>query len=117
MGIFSAIAAPSFSPYLTIAMDCDAKRGLEVLALAVTAYHLANGRYPQSLEALVPEFITAIPPDPFEKDVLKMKLVKGGVDLYSSGPTKDSEQGKETGPIHFYLGKGAYQEYRINSNR
>ena len=37
-----------------------ARRADDVIA-AVKAFHAQNGRYPESLDALVPEFLTAVP--------------------------------------------------------
>ena len=102
-----------FTAYMLRAMQCDAHRGLSDLALAATAFKAANGRYPDNLGDLVPDYIDRIPTDPFDSKALKMKPLYGGLDLYSVGPDPELESGKLKGSIHFYLGQNAYEKYRI----
>lgn len=52
-----------------------------------------------------------IPTDPFDGKPLRMKVVPGGLDLYSVGP------GPKERFIHFYLGQEAYKENRIKPAR
>ena len=93
----------------------EACRGLADLALAATAYRVARGHYPSRLEDLVPDYIEDIPFDPFDGKPLKIEKVQGGLDLYSVGPDpKDLEEGSRWGvSIHFYLGREAYEKYRV----
>ena len=95
------------------AMRCDVHRGLCDLAMAVTAYRARNNSYPTRLEELVPEYIDRIPVDPFDGKPLKMKSVEGGLDLYSVGSEKEDEYHDKIEPIHFYLGRDAYEKFRI----
>jgi len=94
-------------------MKCDVHRGLCDLAMAVTAYKARNNSYPTKLEGLVPEYIDRIPLDPFDGKALKMKAVDGGLDLYSVGSEKEDEYNDKIEPIHFYLGKDAYEKFRV----
>ena len=93
----------------------EACRGLTDLALAATAYRVARGHYPSRLEDLVPDYIEDIPFDPFDGKPMKMKALDGSLDLYSVGPDpKDLEEGSRWGgPIHFYIGREAYEKYRV----
>jgi hypothetical protein len=91
----------------------EARRRLAALAIAAFNYKQDNGRYPGSLEDLVPKYIDAVPIDPFDLKPLKMKALDDGLDLYSVGPNPEYAYSRLVkGPIHFYLGAKAYQEYR-----
>ena len=91
----------------------EARRRLAALALAAFNYQQDNGRYPDSLEDLVPKYINTIPIDPFDLKPLKMKPLDDGLDLYSTGIGPEAKPWSIKGPIHFYLGAKAYQEYRV----
>lgn len=90
----------------------DARARLARLAVAVTAYQLKNKKYPATLDNLVPEFITAVPVDPFDKKLLRMTPADGGLILYSvggdgvdgGGVEKARGQGAVEGDLTFCLG-------------
>jgi len=88
-------------------VESDAIQGLENLALAASDYKASHGEYPARLEELVPVYIKQTPTDPFDGKLLKMKPVEGGICLFSTG--LDSKKG----PINFYLGRDAYEKYRV----
>ncbi|MFH1092205.1 MAG: hypothetical protein V1742_11620 [Pseudomonadota bacterium] len=92
----------------------DAQRGLSELALAITAYKAAEGKYPPTLNSLVPQYMAELPLDPFDGTPLKAKILEGGLDLFAQGPGKDEPTLYSLkGPIHFYLGQAVYQKYRV----
>jgi membrane protein YdbS with pleckstrin-like domain len=114
--ILSIMSIISYDSYIDRMMSNDARKGLADLALAVTAYKAQKGRYPERIEELLPEYINRLPVDPYDNQPLKLKHIKGGLDLYSVGynpkfDLKRKEDPKEI--IHFYLGKDAYEEYRL----
>jgi hypothetical protein len=113
VGIFTAISLPSYAEYVTRAKQYDAQNRLAALAIAVTAYKNKTGIYPVSIKSLIPDCLDKVPEDPFEPgSPLNLKTVDGGIDLFSVGPAK--EQGSnDGGPIHFYVGGKAYQEFRV----
>ena len=114
MGPFMQWCYPAFTAYMVRAMDCDAHRGLSDLSLAATAFKATNGRCPDNLSDLIPDYIDQIPTDPFDGQALKMKPLDGGLDLYSVGPDQELESVTNVkGPIRFYLGQNAYEQYRI----
>lgn len=53
------------------------------LSFALRAYHQASGSLPETLDALVPEYIAAIPKDPFDGEPLRYSKAKAI--LYSVG--------------------------------
>jgi len=119
-GILSMISIISYGSFINRIMSNDARKGLADLALAVTAYKSEKGRYPERVEELVPEYIDRLPIDPYDNRPLKLKRVKGGLDLYSAGYNPKTDLKRKDYPkemIHFYLGKDAYEEYRLKPER
>jgi hypothetical protein len=117
LGIIAAIATPSLSAYVTRTMRYEALTRLADTAMAAAAFKAANGSYPASLEDLVPDYLDQIPVDPFDLEPLKLRSIDGGLDLYSVGADLNSLPSRSTGPIHFYLGKAAYDQYRVKPSR
>jgi hypothetical protein len=65
-------------------------------ALAIERWRLAhNGGAPHSLAALVPDFLSAIPKDPFDEQPLRYKKLARGYVVYSIGPDFTDDGGKE----------------------
>jgi hypothetical protein len=63
------------------------------VALAATRYWLDHGDYPPTVAALVPDYLPAIPVDPFDGQPLRFKKSSdGSVVIYSVGP-----DGKDNG--------------------
>ncbi|MGC8559861.1 MAG: hypothetical protein ACP5O1_04200 [Phycisphaerae bacterium] len=57
---------PGSSPRIVVLRArLAAKEELSRIALQLAAYRAAHGRYPKSLRALIPHYLTAIPKDPF----------------------------------------------------
>jgi hypothetical protein len=112
-GILTAIATPAYLNYVVRARQFDAQRNLEALALAVSAYRSDKGKYPLNIDYLVPKYLDRVPPDPFAaKQLLQMKAVSGGLDLFSKGSEAENKV-SDSGPIHFYIGMKAYDQFRV----
>jgi hypothetical protein len=103
------------SPYISRLISIDVYDRLIDLAVAACAHREAQGSYPATVNDLVPKFLETIPIDPYDGKPLKIQKIPGGLDLYSTGPdSKDFMRGSTWGgPIHFYLGRKAYEKYRI----
>jgi hypothetical protein len=110
IGLFSRIMIPNFSAYYIRVGRMIAGRNQMELALAAASYKADNGKYPESLEALVPDYIESVPEDPFDGKPMKLKVMDGGLDIYSVG--EDENLRYSRGEVHFYLGPGPYNEYR-----
>ncbi len=67
--------------------------------LACKIYRMKTGHYPESLDALVPEFLDAVPLDPFTGQPLIYRLQDGGVLIYSVGSNKKDDGGRGTWQI------------------
>jgi len=67
-------------------------------ALAVERYRLAHDRLPGTLDELVPQFLDAVPKDPFDGKPLRYKTLEKGYVIYSIGPDGKDDGGKERVP-------------------
>jgi hypothetical protein len=76
---------PSFGKLFERLVTADALNELAAAGLALSRYHDANGEYPTSLEALVPDFLPIIPFDHFANGPLVYRLEADGYALYSLG--------------------------------
>jgi hypothetical protein len=69
--------------------------GLLLLRLALQAHRLERGRFPTSLQGLVPDYLGKLPLDPFGRDVPPSYVLKGSAYvLYSLGPDGKDDGGK-----------------------
>ena len=128
-GLITAIAIPSYGRGTRIKiLEAEAGEGLTNLAFAASAYQADHGNYPESIEALAPQYIAAIPADPFSGKPLKLASVEGGLILYSVGPDLKDERGAKeydsklessklkTGDITFVMGS-AFEDLRLQPSR
>lgn len=70
------------------------KLRLLIADLAVRAYQLKYGKLPESLDAVVPEFVPAVPRDPFGSGPMRYRKLEKGYILYSVGPDGDDDSGR-----------------------
>jgi hypothetical protein len=66
--------------------EADARDGMFLSALALQAWRAEHGRYPDSLDALAPGILQAVPADPFGSGELKYRREGEKYVLYSVGP-------------------------------
>jgi hypothetical protein len=64
-----------------------------IVLLAAERYRLAHGRWPESLEALVPEFLPKVPTDPYDRKALRLRRLADGLVVYSVGPDGKDDGG------------------------
>jgi hypothetical protein len=74
-----------------------ARRDLVLCAIAARQYQHKQGELPASLAALVPEFLPAVPADPFDGKPLRMIATEEGLVLYSIGRDQKDDGGLESG--------------------
>jgi hypothetical protein len=101
-GYLAPMIAPSHLGYQVHAITADAKRRLAVTAVAVCRFRAARGRLPNAIADLVPQFLAAVPRDPFDGRPLRMKKTGENLVVYSIG-----EDGKDDGGIPWNLQKQA----------
>ncbi|UCG34379.1 MAG: hypothetical protein JSU68_07015 [Phycisphaerales bacterium] len=66
--------------------------------LAAERFRLATGRWPESLEELVPEYLDAVPLDPFDEKPLRYRVEADRVVIYSIGEDEVDDGGQLVHP-------------------
>jgi hypothetical protein len=64
-----------------------------IAAIAVERFRLAHGRWPESLQQLVPEHLAEVPVDPFVNQQLRIRRTPDGLVTYSVGPDCQDDNG------------------------
>jgi len=85
---------PSIEPFFKEQAAVAARIRLTSAALAIERYRLAHGQLPESLAALVPEFLPQSLNDPFDGNPLRYTMTEAGYTLYSIGPDQNDDGGK-----------------------
>ena len=62
--------------------------------MAVERFRLANDRWPERLEDLVPAYLSKIPIDPFDGRPLRFRRLKDGVIIYTVGEDQKDDGGQ-----------------------
>src|SRR5262249_32407397 len=75
----------------------DAQWRITELRLAIRAYQQAHGVLPSSLNALVPEYLPAVPQDPFAPQPMVYRRKAGRAMVYSRGPDGKDDGGIDLG--------------------
>ena len=104
IGLISKVrSAPRFiSTYYSVV----AKQNNILIATAIKLYQLDNGHLPEKLDNLVPQYLPAIPSDPFNHfQPVKYVKKENGYLLYSFGPDRIDQ-----------LGKTKYKSERADNN-
>jgi hypothetical protein len=65
-----------------------------IAALAAERYRLDVGRWPESLDQLVPRYMGAVPADPLGRGPLKLRRFRDGLFVYSVGFDRRDDGGK-----------------------
>ncbi len=63
------------------------------IAMALRSYKLANGAYPEELQALCPDFLPVLPNDRFTEKPLIYRKTDEGCVVYSAGPDMNDDGG------------------------
>jgi hypothetical protein len=74
-------------------VESDALAGLTRLAVAAKLYKAKNGKYPQSMEELMPAFLPQPLLDPFDGKPLRLHSDGAGLILYSIGADRKDDGG------------------------
>lgn len=62
-------------------------------AIAIVLYQRVNGKSPQTLDELVPEYLPAVPMDPFSDKQLRYRISGSQCTVYSLGPNRLDDEG------------------------
>ncbi len=74
-------------------LRCLAKNRSAVTAVAVERYRVANGRLPDNLDGIVPQWLDAVPEDPFTGKPLHYRIRDKGYVVYSVGADLNDDGG------------------------
>ncbi len=91
--LWIAILFPSLSRANYMFEIATQQRDATLVAIALELYHRKNGGYPPTLDALVPQYLPAVPPDRFDGKPIKYKLLDGKPLLYSVGVNRTDDGG------------------------
>lgn len=114
---FMGLSLPSIGRCLVLTGRDQAEQSGTLAGLALAAYHHDHGEYPASLDELVPDYLEALPPDPFSQGPLVYR--RGEADeyvLYTVGEDGIDDGGDFTTDD----GKGGYRstpDRRLNRPR
>jgi hypothetical protein len=106
-GVLTALFMPALGASVEHAVRAEAQRSAARLGLALYTYHARKGRFPDNVDDLAPDFIPAVPRDPFDGQAMKFKRSGQGAVVYSVGPDMIDNGGapfdskKKTGDITF----------------
>jgi hypothetical protein len=81
-----------------------------IALLAAERYRLANGRWPESLDDLVPAYLERVPVDPFDAGPIKYKQLPDGVAVYSASHDGTDDGGNLSNK---FLDKGTDWGFRL----
>jgi len=90
---FSARSFSSFEKLAQASLRHQAWLRCAYVGLAVERYRQVHGRWPDTLAALVLEFIPELPVDPYNGSPLKYRRLADGVVIYSVGPDGQDNSG------------------------
>jgi len=94
--IFVGMLLPNLQKIPTRFASFEARRRSGKVAIAIERYRLAhNGALPDHLESLVPQYLPAIPNDPFDANPLRFRPLPAGFVVYSIGENRADDSGKE----------------------
>lgn len=86
---------PAFGRYIVLDLLNIAELRAAQAAIAVQRYRLKNDKLPDSLDALVPDYIESVPLDPFDGQEIRYKKLEKGFVIYSIGENQVDDGGKE----------------------
>lgn len=75
------------------------------VGLICKIYKARTGRYPEKLEALVPDFLREVPIDPFTGKPLVYKIVNGELLIYSLGSNQKDDGGRSSAVTQLVMEK------------
>lgn len=92
--IMTKMLTPSFTRAVTLWVRWVARNRALQTALACERYRLRNDDWPSDPTVLVPEYLDAIPMDPFDKKPIRYKRFDRGITIWSIGDDETDDVGK-----------------------
>ena len=98
--LVSFILMPNYVRVRTMCLRHETQRRFTITALALKRYRLRHGKFPTELDALVPQFLSAVPMDLMSAKPLRYRLNgDGSFTLYSVGKNGRDDGGDSTSTI------------------
>ncbi|MBN1764623.1 MAG: hypothetical protein JW860_05145 [Sedimentisphaerales bacterium] len=91
--VLTRMLIPALGRAILLDSRYQAKINSAIAALAVEQYRLARGQWPKSLSELTPNFLEAVPVDPFDGKEIKYKKLDKGYMVYSVGEDMIDDEG------------------------
>lgn len=99
--LVSGLLMPAFGNVLRSEFNREASIDALVAGLAAARYKRANGEWPDTLANLVPEFLDAVPTDPYaDGAALRYRRTETGAIVYSLGHNRTDHGGRERNEDH-----------------
>src|SRR5262249_7441692 len=64
-----------------------------IVLVAAERYRKANGRWPESVDALVPTYLADVPLDPYDGNPVRLRRMPFGITVYCVGPDRTDDGG------------------------
>jgi hypothetical protein len=90
------LVVPALSRVGVMREQSAMERDAVIVAIALELHRRRHGDWPAALEALVPELLPAVPPDRFNGQPLRYRLLDGRPLVYSVGADGDDDGGRTT---------------------
>ncbi len=89
---------PTMSSIFSKAAHYHALQRLTQVAIALRLYRHEHGRYPETLQELVPKYLPNVPTDPFDGKPLRYERLRNGFKIWSIGQDFKDDGGVEGKP-------------------
>ncbi|MCS7186998.1 MAG: hypothetical protein RMK89_08615 [Armatimonadota bacterium] len=96
--VVAKLLVPSFTQTFLKAANFHALQRLTQVAIALRLYRRENGRYPETLQELVPQYLPSVPLDPFDGKPLRYERLRNGFKIWSIGQDFKDNGGVEGRP-------------------
>lgn len=93
--IMSQQLLPALSSAYKAFFKCEARRRTILTAIAAERYRQQHGSLPAQLNDLVPDYLDAVPEDPFTRDPLRYRVEDTGAIIYSLGADNTDNDGRQ----------------------
>jgi hypothetical protein len=93
-GPLTALLVPALGSFEEAQVRAEAGARAARVLVAATKRRLAGAGLPESLDTLVPDWLSAVPRDPYtDKEPLRSKLGDGGMLVWGAGPDGEDDGG------------------------
>jgi hypothetical protein len=96
--ILSALLLPALGNAIIKEANSSAHIRIAETAIAIERFRLTRGKLPKKLDELVPQFLSAVPMDPFDGQLLRYRRLEKGYVIYSVDRDGEDNGGRERPP-------------------